>query len=100
MYGSIFRMKVKTGHDKAVAELFKEWDAERKPKVKGAIGGFLLKPDKKSGVLIGAAMFEDEASFRANGADPEQDKWYQRLRMELQEEPAWEDGEYVAASIS
>jgi hypothetical protein len=44
-------------------------------------------------------MFEDEASFHANGADPEQEKWCQRLRMELQVEPAWEDGEYVTASI-
>ncbi len=39
MYGTIFRMKVKPGQEQKVLEAFQEWDGDRKPKVKGAVGG-------------------------------------------------------------
>lgn len=100
MYGTIFRMKVKPGQEQKVIEVMKEWDRVRKPKVKGAIAGFLLKPDKKSGEFIGVAVFKDRAAYRANADDPEQDKWYRKLRELLQADPAWEDGEYVSGSLS
>ena len=100
MYGTIFRMKVKRGQEQKVAELFREWDRERQPKVKGAITGLLLKPDKKRGELIGVSVFQDRASYMANADDPEQDRWYRKLRELLQADPEWEDGEYLVATSS
>ena len=98
MYGSIFRMKVKGGQEQRVVEVFSQWEQERKPKVKGAIAGLLLRPDSKPGELIGVAVFEDKPSYRANADDPEQDKWFRKLLENLEEDPEWEDGEYVAGS--
>ena len=92
-------MKVNPGQEQRVAEVFKDWERERKPRVKGAEAGFLLKPDKKSGELIGVAVFQDKASFMANADDPEQDRWYRKLRELLQTDPEWEDGEYLAGGI-
>jgi hypothetical protein len=73
-----------------------EWDRERKPKVRGAIGGYLFKPDKRSGELIGVAVFRDRQSYQANAQDPEQDRWYRRFREHLTADPEWEDGEILA----
>jgi hypothetical protein len=100
MYGTIFRMKVKPGQEKKLVDLYNEWDRSRKPKVKGAVGGYLLKPDKKAGELIGVAIFKDKASYTANANDPEQDKWYRKVRELLTADPAWEDGEYLAGGAS
>jgi len=99
MYGTIFRMKVKRGQEQKVVELFQEWERERKPKVKGALGGYLLKPDKKAGELVGVVVFQDKASYTANASNPEQDRWYHRVRECLEADPAWEDGEYVAGGV-
>lgn len=99
MYGTIFRMKVKRGQEQKVVGLFQEWDRERKPKVKGALGGYLLKPDKKSGEFVGVAVFQDKASYTANASNPEQDRWYHRVRECLEADPSWEDGEYVAGGV-
>ena len=82
MYGSIFRMKPRQGQEESVAEEFERWERDRKPKVKGAIAGLVMRPDRRPGELIGVAVFEDKASYRANADDPE-----------------WEDGEYVAGDV-
>ena len=42
--------------------------------------------------LWGVAVFRDEESYRANANDPEQDKWYRRLREHLEADPEWHDG--------
>ena len=99
MYGSIFRMKVKSGQEQKLIDLWKEWDEEQRPKIKGSVAGFIMKPDKKSGELIGVAVFQDKASYKANADRPEQDKWYRKLREHLQADPEWEDGEYIGSSL-
>ena len=72
MYGSFMRLKVKPGQEQAVADVLKEWETDLKPNIKGAIGGLLLKPDSGSGELLGAAVFEDKASYMANADNPAQ----------------------------
>ena len=99
MYGTIYRMNVKPGQEQRLVEVFKEWERERKPKVQGAVAGLLLKPDNHPGEFIGVVMFKDKAAYIANANDPEQDKWYLKLRDLLQDDPTWEDGEYVAGAI-
>ncbi len=97
MYGSIFHIRVKPGQEKRLIEMLHEWEQERGPRVKGALGSFLLKKDKQPGEYIGVAIFQDKASYQANANDPEQDRWYRRMRELLLQDPLWEDGEYVAA---
>ena len=99
MYGTIFRMKVRAGHEDEVIKAFEAWDSDRKPTLPGAIGSLLMRPDRGSGALIGVAVFQDEAAYRANADAPEQGKWYQGLRGHLESDPEWEDGEYVSGSV-
>ena len=99
MYGRIFRMKVKSGQEQQVADLLDEWSRDVKPKVEGAVGGLILKPDGTSGVLVGAAVFRDKAAYLANADTPGQDEWYQKLRALLEDDPQWEDGEYLAVDL-
>jgi hypothetical protein len=42
--------------------------------------------------LWGVAVFEDEATYRANANDPEQHKEYERFRQHLVADPEWHDG--------
>ena len=95
MYGTIFRMRPMTGRERDVIEIFDEWDRERRPNVKGVVGGYLMKPDSNNGELIGVAVFESKEAYLANGNDPEQNAWFGKLRSLLQFDPYWEDGEYV-----
>ena len=98
MYGSIFRMRTKPGHEGEAAALFDEWWRERAPGVPGAVAGYVLRPEGAAGDLLGVAVFADRASYQANAADPGQDRWYQRLRDTLEGDPQWEDGEFVSAA--
>ena len=95
MYGSIFRMKSNPGQEQAVLQLFQEWERDRRPKVKGAMGGYVCKPDNSPGELVGVAVFSDKDTYRANAEDPAQGQWYQKLRALLQADPSWEDSEIL-----
>ena len=100
MYGSIFRMKVKSGQESKVADIFKEFERDRQTNIKGIVGGFIMKPDNFTGELIGVAVFQDRATYRANADDPGQHQWYLKLRELMEEDPAWEDGEYIVGSVN
>jgi quinol monooxygenase YgiN len=100
MYGTIARLKVKHGQEQNLIDLFNQWEKQRKPQVKGAIGGFLMKPDKgAAGDYIAVAIFKDKQAYMANADDPAQDEWYRKMRDLLTADPAWEDGEYVAGGV-
>ena len=99
MYGTIFRMKVKSGQEQRVIEIFRDWERDQKPVVRGALGGMLMKPDAGSGELIGVAIFQDKESYVANADNPAQREWFGKLRDALEVDPVWEDGEYVAGSL-
>ena len=65
--------------------------------IKGAVAFYLY--DTGGDELWGTAVFEDEKSYRANASDPEQDKWYRRLRGLLVADPEWHDGAIEAPPI-
>ena len=94
MYGSIFHMRPNPGQEQAVLQLFQEWERDRKPKVKGAMDGYVYKLDN-TGELVGVAVFSDKDTYRANAEDPAQGEWFQKLRALLQADPSWEDGEVL-----
>ena len=90
MYGSIFRMKPKAGQKQAIFDEMDRWGKERAPKVKGFVASYVL--EAANGDVIGAAVFADEETYRANANDPEQDKWFQGMRGNLEADPEWNDG--------
>jgi len=99
MYGTIFRMRVKPGKENDLRAAFDNWEHERKPKVTGEVASLVLKSDKVPGEFLGVAVFKDKKSYTANAADPEQDKWYKQMRLLLESDPEWNDGDYIFAKL-
>ncbi len=94
MYGTIARLSPKPGAEAEIIMGMEDWQRERAPKVRGAVGEYLFKLD--NGGLMLVALFEDKESYVANAEDPEQDAWYRRLREQLTADPEWNDGEILA----
>lgn len=42
MFGTVAHARVRPGHEQALISLMEEWNRERKPKVKGALAGYLF----------------------------------------------------------
>lgn len=97
MFGTVARLRPKAGQEQAVLGIMREWERERKPKVKGAIASYLYKSENNPGQLILAVVFQDRETYFANAEDPEQDRWYRRFRELLEADPDWEDGEIIAS---
>jgi len=98
MYGTVARMRPKTGHEQAILEINQQWQRDRKPKVKGAVGAYVLRPDNKTDEMVLIAIFEDRQTYRLNAEDPDQDRWFRQLREHLEGDPQWEDGEIIFSS--
>jgi quinol monooxygenase YgiN len=96
MYGTVAHMRLKPGSAPALMALMEDWGRDRKPHVAGAIGSYVLRPDNRPGEAVVVAIFTDRAAYQANAEDPEQDRWYRRLREHLEADPTWEDGEITA----
>lgn len=97
MYGSVFRLRPQDGRESDVVALMEEWNRSRGPKVRGARATYLLRSERRSGELIGIAVFDDHATYQKNAESPEQDAWYRRIREVLQDDPVWEDGTFLVA---
>ncbi len=97
MFGTVARLRPKPGAEQALLRMSEEWNRERRPQVKGVVGEYLFKSETHPGEYVMVAIFEDRESYRANAADPEQDRWYRRLREGLEADPEWDDGEVVQA---
>ncbi len=95
MYGTIYRIRPKAGKEQDVVRMLEEWDRERRPKVKGALGGYMYKLDK--GGLMGVVVFQSMEDYAANASDPQQDAWYRRFRDLLEADPEWNDGEIIGS---
>ena len=44
MYGTIAKMRAKQGHTQAIVDMINEWNRERRPNVKGVVGGYNPHP--------------------------------------------------------
>lgn len=95
MYGTVAFVKAKPGTEAELRALNDEWERDFKPRVKGAMSGTIYRLDADPNSYIMTAVFADKASYEANANDPEQDKWYQRWRELLVDDPVWHDGEIV-----
>ncbi|MCL0101550.1 antibiotic biosynthesis monooxygenase [Dehalococcoidia bacterium] len=89
MYGTIFNIDVKPGHEEALLELF---DRESPP---GMLAWFLMRPDDQDADFVGVAVFESKESHIANANSPEQTEAFSQMMEHVASEPTWKDGEYV-----
>ena len=95
MYGTIFNLKVKSGHKEKLIEVMK--NQARNPE--GMLAWFLMHPDDDDEDLIGVAVFENKDAHLANATNPDQHEYFVAIMEHLNSEPTWTDGEYVAGQI-
>ena len=94
MYGTIFSMKVKSGHHEQLLKVLQESDNQ----ADGMVAWFLMNPDDDTD-LIGVAIFENKDAHLANANNPDQHEYFVAMMEHLNSEPTWTDGEYVAGQI-
>jgi hypothetical protein len=87
MYGSVFKMRPKPGK----AEELRDYLMGVQRRAPGMVAAYLLTEDS-GGNVWGFGVFEDEKLYRANAADPEQNKVYEGFRALLEADPEWHDG--------
>jgi len=87
MYGSVFKMRPKSGMAGQLRDVM--MSNTRRPK--GMVAAYLLTQDAPPDVW-GFAVFEDEQSYRDNASDPAQDAEYREFRELLESDPEWHDG--------
>ena len=93
MYGTIFNLRIKHGHQKDVLDSLSD---ETPP---GAIAWYVMEPDDRSKDLIGVAIFKSKEAYQANAESPEQHERFMKAMMYLEEEPQWTDGKYIVAQV-
>jgi len=95
MYGTLARMRIRPGSEGALENFEREWSRTRGRTVAGAGPVYILAPDADPTTRWMVAIFDDEAAYRANADDPEQDAWYRRMREHLLADPEWIDGTWT-----
>ena len=89
MYGSIFSLKPKQGMKEDLIDSFKDNSTPE-----GMISWYLMNPDD-DGDLIGIAMFKSKEAYKLNAERPETHQNFIKMMEFLNEEPLWNDGEFV-----
>jgi hypothetical protein len=91
MFGTIGHFQPIPGQETQVQALIDDWERTIRPTVPGAVTTLRGRCTVHDGELIVVVMMQDEETYRALAANPEQDRWYHRLREHLQRDPEWED---------
>ena len=94
MYGTIFKMNVKPGHEDQLLKILDS--SETQPD--GGVAWFLMNPDSES-EWIGVAVFDSKESHLANANNPQQHEMFLKMMEHLESEPTWTDGEYLIGQI-
>ena len=95
MYGTVANIRVKAGHQGDLTKLIQEWNTDRKPKIPGAVTGYLVQLDSDPQDMIIIGIFDNKDLYMKNADDPEQDRWFRRMMEHLESEPDWRDGEFI-----
>ena len=97
MYGTIFSLNIKLGHEEKLLALLNEEAASDKPE--GMVGWFVMNPDTKDD-WIGVAIFESKEAYAANANRAAQHESFLKMIQHLESEPEWTDGAYVIGAIA
>lgn len=95
MYGTIAKLSPLPGKADEILKFTSDWNETIGVTVKGKVAAYTFTPDANTAHLYILAIFEDEATYKANADDPVQDEWYQKMRALLQADPDWMDGTFA-----
>ena len=96
MYGTIFNLNIKPGHEEALQGILEE---QTKETPEGMTAWFVMNPDSENH-WIGVAVFESKEAHVANAERPEQHEAFLKMIDHLESEPTWTDGSYVIGKIA
>jgi heme-degrading monooxygenase HmoA len=94
MYGTMARIQPLPGKEDALIAIGETMRAAPMP---GFRASYLFKPDTNpypNPTYFLVAVFDDEATYKANADSPGQDARYRELRALLAADPDWMDGTY------
>ena len=94
-FGTVWRMKVKPERVEDFIALNEEWDRTYRPGLPAGSGGIIFRLAEDPTVFMGAAVSPDRKAYFELADDPEQDKWFSRVRECLESDPEWNDGEVI-----
>ena len=89
MYGSIFSLKPKQGMREDLINSLKDNSTPE-----GMIYWYVMNPDD-DGDLVGIAIFKSKEAYKLNAERPETHQNFIKMMEFLDEEPSWNDGEFV-----
>jgi quinol monooxygenase YgiN len=98
MYGTVARCIVKPGHFAEAKAALEEWGTKLRPVHKGVVAAYTFQTDVDPDVVFIVAICEDKASYQAQGDNPDQGAWFERLREHLADDPEWNDGEVLTSA--
>ena len=93
MFGTVAKMKLKPGSYEKMQDLMKGF--EERP-VKGFLFNAIYRSQSDLDEVWLVVGFEDEATYRANAADPQTDQMAQQYQQMMAAAPEWHDGEIVS----
>jgi quinol monooxygenase YgiN len=96
MYGTIARLHPDPARIAELEALGQTIMEGRRPA--GFRASYIFRPDHNpydQPTMFLVAVFDDEATYRANASSPEQDAQYRELRALLTDDPDWTDGTFV-----
>ena len=97
MYGTIGRMKIKSGQfaemDKAMAEISGDRSAT------GGVAMFAFRMDSDPDEIFVIAISEDKEKYHAYAESEESHAGYEVMMRYLEEPPEWHDGEVISHKI-
>ena len=92
MYGTVAKMRVKTGMEEKLLEVTKSEDMMNIP---GLVSTTVYRLDSNPSEYIMAVVFESKEAYTKNADSPEQDARYREFVAFLEGAPEWQDGEIV-----
>jgi quinol monooxygenase YgiN len=98
VFGTIAHCKVKPGQDAAFMQVGQDWTRER-GSATGQVAEYVFKLKDRPLEYMLVGIFTDEQAYYANAADPETNRWYQKLRATLADDPQWYDGELIRQAV-
>lgn len=96
MYGTIARLKVKSGHEEALTALANQWAAERVHNGLVAQFAYQLDNDPRT-IMLAPVIFRDEAEAQSQRRQPGTARTFLILDATFGREPEWMDGRILVA---
>lgn len=88
MFGTVAKLRLKPGAE----TLLLAWSPALAGNIKGHVSSTIYRSTEDPLIVWLSVVFEDEESYRANAASPEQHRRWQQMRSVLEEDPQWFDG--------